>query len=232
MERKKRGGADAPRRLSSGAVVVRREGDSWRYLLLRAYRNWDFPKGMVEPGEDPLRAAMREVREETGLVALRLPWGEGFRETEPYAGGKVARFHIALATDGKVTLPVSPELGRPEHQEYRWAAYAQARELLAPRLQAILDWASGVVEGSPAKSEAKHSGRDALGWMTQGAAGGDRGSRLASLARHLLERGVAPAAVLDLMLCWNHERCRPPLADDEVAAIVDGIRADDDGEGS
>ena len=55
-----------PRRFSAGAVVVRRASSGWRYLLLRVYRTWDFPKGGLEPGETPLQGAMREVEEETG----------------------------------------------------------------------------------------------------------------------------------------------------------------------
>ena len=51
--------------LSAGVIVARHEGDSWRYLLLRVYSYWDFPKGIVEPDEDPIQAARREVEEET-----------------------------------------------------------------------------------------------------------------------------------------------------------------------
>ena len=47
-------------------------------LLLRAYKNWDFPKGMVEPGEQPFDAAVREVREETTLENLAFDWGKNF----------------------------------------------------------------------------------------------------------------------------------------------------------
>ena len=49
-------------RLSAGVVVIRETHEGWLYLLLRAYNHWDFPKGMVEPGEEPLAAAIREVR--------------------------------------------------------------------------------------------------------------------------------------------------------------------------
>jgi hypothetical protein len=38
-------------------------------------------------------------------------------------------------------LPVSPELGRPEHHEYRWVTYEEARSLLPLRLLPILEWA-------------------------------------------------------------------------------------------
>lgn len=126
---------------AAGVVVLRRDPAGWRVLLLRAYRNWDFPKGLIEPGEQPLDAARREAREETGLVDLAFRWGEAFRETEPYAGGKVARFYLAETRAEAVELPVSPELGRPEHHEWRWASFDEARALLAPRLRLILDWA-------------------------------------------------------------------------------------------
>ena len=131
-------------------MLLHRTAAGWRYLVLRVYRNWDFPKGLVEAGESPLEAARREVAEETSL-AIALPWGEAFRETAPYARGKVARFYLAESATDAVHLPVSAALGRPEHHEFRWLAYADARARLPPRLQAILDWAHAVVEdGAPA----------------------------------------------------------------------------------
>lgn len=139
--------AAAPRRFSAGVVVARRAPGGWRYLLLRAFRNWDFPKGRVEPREQPREAAVRETREESALADLEFRWGDAFLETEPYAGGKVARYYLACSPSGQVSLPVNPELGRPEHQEFRWLEYGQARPLLSPRLHPILDWARSVVEG-------------------------------------------------------------------------------------
>lgn len=129
------------RALSAGVVVVRRGADACRYLLLRAYRYWDFPKGLVEPGEPPLEAARREVAEETGLTRLEFRWGEVWRETPPYGRGKVARYYVAESPEGEVRLPASPELGRPEHDEFRWVTYDEARALLNDRVRAILDWA-------------------------------------------------------------------------------------------
>ena len=136
----------SPPRFAAGAVVVRREpGAEPRYLLLRVYRYWDFPKGELEAGEDPLAAARREVSEETTLRDLRFPWGPSFRETPPYAKGKVARYYLAESPSGEARIPVSPELGRPEHHELRWAGYEEARRLLGERLRPILDWAHGLV---------------------------------------------------------------------------------------
>ncbi|RCX31247.1 NUDIX domain-containing protein [Thioalbus denitrificans] len=127
--------------LSAGVVVVRRWPDGWRFLLLRAWGNWDFPKGEVEAGEVPLAAARREVAEETGLTELGFRWGEGWFETAPYGRGKVARYYLAEARQGEVTLPLNPGLGRAEHHEYRWVAGDAAGQLLPARLQPALEWA-------------------------------------------------------------------------------------------
>ena len=135
-------------RLSAGVVIARQEGGAWRYLILRAFRYWDFPKGLVEPSEDPRDAAVREVTEETGLAALVFRWGEAFCETEPYSHGKVARYYVAESPAGDVHLPPSPELGRPEHDEFRWLGYREARSLLVPRVQRVLDWAEAIVAAS------------------------------------------------------------------------------------
>ena len=134
--------------LSAGVVVARREPGGWKYLVLRAYQNWDFPKGEVEPGEGPLETAMREVREETGISDLAFRWGHGYRETPPYRNGKkIARYFAAETVMEKVVLPVSPELGRPEHVEYRWCSAGELLRLAPERLLGIVEWARGVVEG-------------------------------------------------------------------------------------
>lgn len=133
-------------RLSAGLVVARKHNGQLRLLLLRVYRNWDFPKGCVEAGEAPLDAALRETREEADLNAFDFPWGTGYRETAPYARGKVARYYLAESRSGDVRLPINPELGRPEHHAFRWATPTEARNLLPVRLQPILDWALQTIQ--------------------------------------------------------------------------------------
>ena len=132
--------------LSAGVIPLRRTADGWRVLVLRAYRNWDFPKGRVEAGEEPLDAARREATEETGITQLDFPFGEAYRETLPYAGGKVARYYLAETDEESVRLPIAADLGRPEHHEFRWVSFDEAEDLLPPRLAIILDWARETLE--------------------------------------------------------------------------------------
>jgi 8-oxo-dGTP pyrophosphatase MutT (NUDIX family) len=136
--------------LSAGVVVVRQTPSGWRFLMLRAYRNWDFPKGLVEAGEDPLSAARREVTEETLIADLAFTWGDVYTETAPYSRNKVARYYLAETSSEAVTLPVRPELGRPEHHECRWLEYEEAHELASPRVEPVLRWAGRLIGVVPA----------------------------------------------------------------------------------
>ena len=132
-------------RLSAGVVVVRPSAEGWRFLLLRAFNHWDFPKGMVEPGEAPLEAAVREVHEESLIEDLEFAWGETSTRTGPYSRGKVACYYIAVTRTAAVTLPLNLELGRPEHSEYRWVDCDAAMQLVSPRVRPVLHWAAQVM---------------------------------------------------------------------------------------
>ena len=123
--------------------MVRRVDGDWRVLLLRVYNYWDCPKGEVEAGEEPLVTARREVREETTIDDLDFRWGEVSIDTPPYSKNKVARYYLAETRAADVKLPVNPELGAPEHHEYRWLSFAAAEALAVPRIRAVLAWAHG-----------------------------------------------------------------------------------------
>ena len=130
--------------------MVNVAGAAVEYLLLRAYKNWDFPKGLVEPGEQPLDAALREVREETTLTNLAFDWGTEFIDTGPYNKGKISRYYIARSLETRVHLPINPELGFPEHQEARWVGFDTALSMVSPRLLPVMQWASATIGASRA----------------------------------------------------------------------------------
>lgn len=131
--------------LSCGAVIVRAAESGWFTLMLRAYRNWDFPKGLCEAGETPLQAARREVAEETGIRELEFPWGEVYFETGPYSRGKTARYFLAQTAESRVVMGILPGAHRPEHHEYRWVGFDEAHDLSAPRVRTVVRWARQIV---------------------------------------------------------------------------------------
>lgn len=134
--------------LSAGIIVVRNSEGGWQYLFLRAFRSWDFPKGETQAGESPLETAVRETREETGIAELRFDWGEVSRATEPYnRRKKIARYYLARTSADQVVFSVNPEIGGPEHHEYRWLSGAELERLAPDRLLPVIRWARGIVEG-------------------------------------------------------------------------------------
>ena len=132
--------------ISAGVIVVNYQNGIPFYLVLRVHNYWDFPKGMVDPGEEPLAGAIREVEEETTLTGLAFRWGYDYRETPPYQNGKIARYYIAESVRTDISLPISEELGHPEHDEFCWLEFESACNLLNQRVRSIFDWARSVID--------------------------------------------------------------------------------------
>ncbi len=116
---------------SAGGVVYRHNGAQSEVALI--YRNrhddWSLPKGHIEAGESREQAALREIKEETGLdVSIVRPLGEAvyfFRKR----GGDLVRktvYHYLMEA-------LTTELGKPnwEVTEARWVPITEARSLLS-----------------------------------------------------------------------------------------------------
>ena len=57
-----------PNEISAGGVVVRPSRSGYEVCLVSDGRYWGLPKGIVEAGESPEQAALREIAEETGIL--------------------------------------------------------------------------------------------------------------------------------------------------------------------
>lgn len=135
------------RETSAGGVVFRRDGDRTLVLLIRdGHRNWGFPKGHLERGEAPADAALREVREETGLRAVEvvapvdtIAWTFRFRGKRIH---KTCHFFV-LATDEATTTPQRGE----GITACRWVTFAQGARLLThDNARIILEAARPAIE--------------------------------------------------------------------------------------
>ena len=73
---------------SAGVIVFHRGDDGCRFLLLLSRLTkrplWEFPKGGVDAGETLAEAALRELREETGLASESIRIVEEFQHREEY----------------------------------------------------------------------------------------------------------------------------------------------------
>ncbi|HSJ14184.1 MAG TPA: NUDIX hydrolase [Longimicrobiales bacterium] len=118
--------------------MCRRNGDA-RVLLIRdPYANWGLPKGHIEGGETPAEAAVREVREETGLadVALltQLPTIDWYFRDRGRLVHKFCHFFLLEARQGEPVPQVDEGITEcvwlALEEAMRTVSYANAREVI------------------------------------------------------------------------------------------------------
>jgi 8-oxo-dGTP pyrophosphatase MutT (NUDIX family) len=150
------------REFSAGGVVLRKRGGIWWIAAIelpatkpvtevppvtapeKARRSKPkskaviaLPKGLVDPGEKPLETALREVHEETGVIASLITkladikyvyvrtWGDGERVF------KIVSFYLLRYQSGRINN-ITPEM-RIEVARARWVQLEEAPSLLAYR---------------------------------------------------------------------------------------------------
>ncbi|MEA3066389.1 MAG: hypothetical protein QOJ27_2850 [Sphingomonadales bacterium] len=141
---------------SAGILLYRRDPDRLRLLLVhpggpfwrgRDQGAWMIPKGLIEPGEEPVAAALREFGEELGVRP------EGDPQplcTVKQAGGKWVEafalegdFDCGALTSNAFTLEYPPKTGRfstfPEVDEARWFTIGDARSKILKSQAPIID---------------------------------------------------------------------------------------------
>jgi len=116
--------AATDRIVAAGAVVTRPGAAETEFLLIyRNYRDdWTFPKGKVDPGEHLLTAAVREVREETGMaVELGVPLPTQTYEVD--GAVKDSHYWVAQRLDGEF-------VPNDEVAQIAWLPFEQAKAKL------------------------------------------------------------------------------------------------------
>lgn len=150
------------REISAGGVVLRKRGGIWWIAVIelpaapvtggaesasgstttkpgrsKAKAVLALPKGLVDAGEKPLEAALREVREEAGITASMVTkladikyvyvrtWGDGARVF------KIVSFYLLRYESGRINN-IPPEM-RIEVARARWVPLEDAASLLAYR---------------------------------------------------------------------------------------------------
>lgn len=122
---------ETTKEISAGFVFFREESDGRKYLLLRHANggHWSFPKGHLEEGESAREAAVRELREETGLKPGEIR--ADFRERVHYSHTRederieksVIYFLASVGQFTKVSLT-------DEHLDYEWVSFGKGIEKL------------------------------------------------------------------------------------------------------
>ena len=118
---------------SFGVIPFYHKGDRIYFLLIQHNSgHWSFPKGHPEAGETEMETARRELREETGIgeVVLRAEPVLEEQYTKPawvdaqQVAAKTVRYFLGEVLNPKV------QLQQAEAQDYCWATYEEAREIV------------------------------------------------------------------------------------------------------
>ncbi len=121
---------------SAGGVVFKEENEKIFILLIRVKKRWSFPKGNIERNEKKEEAAVREVREETGIEAEVIDYLgdiEYWYYLEGYKIHKFVYYYLMKYKSGEIT-PQKEEIDEARFVElekcYETLSYDKDKNIL------------------------------------------------------------------------------------------------------
>ncbi|MDD3532296.1 MAG: NUDIX domain-containing protein [Candidatus Shapirobacteria bacterium] len=117
------------RQFSAGGVVYKKEGDKTLWLLIQPKdtNRWQFPKGWIEEGETAPNAALREIKEEAGIV------GEIVEKIGSFSWWFVEKNEKVFKTATFFLVKTQKDTGQLDEKEIErvaWFSFDEAREKL------------------------------------------------------------------------------------------------------
>lgn len=145
---------DTQTQVSAGGAVFREQGAIIEVALISVGNppRWQLPKGLVDRGETPEVAALREVREEAGIEAAIVEkietveyWYQAKTEGKRVRYHKFVHFFLMSYVSGSVT--------EHDHEvnEARWVEIGAALELIAFKSE------RGVLQKARARMSSRNS---------------------------------------------------------------------------
>ncbi len=127
-----------PELFSSGYLIFRL-GRPIQFLLMQHANRWDLPKGHLDPGETSAQAALRELREETGIKPSELWTDNNFLFRQQYTVNESKKAKLKELTIYLGWLRTDRAIQPTEHIGFSWIDWSPPHSVQTQTIDPLLD---------------------------------------------------------------------------------------------